>query len=574
MAHIVLGPLLRYVGTSRATVWVETDGPCEVEVLGHRRRTFHVEGHHYALVVVEGLPPDGDTPYEVHLDGERVWPRDDGRPASRIVTRSGEDQARLVFGSCRAGDPHEDPFTRDPREHPDGLGVDALWAYSRRLQTGEEPWPDCLILLGDQVYADEVSPETAEYIRGRAEEAGTRGGRTAPPPNEVADFEEYTRLYRESWCDPDIRWLLATVPSTMVFDDHDVHDDWNISDRWVRGMRALPWWEERIVGAHMSYWIYQHIGNLAPTELHEEPLLEQVYEDEDAGPRLRAAARRADREPAHARFAFHRDYGRTRLVVLDTRAARVLTPGERAIVDPDEWRWVVERSRVDVDHLILASTVPVFLAHGIHHGEAWNERLCAGAWGRPVARVSERLRQALDFDHWPAFMRSFRRMVALLHERSTSADPAAPAPATIMLLGGDVHTAYVAEVDLGPGQRSRVYQLVCSPFRKPLSPRERRTMRLLFSEPVAWVGRVLSRAAGVRPVPVRWRLVSGPTFPNSIGVIDIDGRAARVEIRQSDRTDDGGSTLLPLQRRDLTGTSPRERRNRGRLRGRRRSRGG
>ena len=59
----------------------------------------------------------------------------------------------------------------------------------------------------------------------------------------------------------------------MIFDDHDVHDDWNISDAWVREMRATSWWDERIEGAFMSYWLYQHIGNLAPPELAGEPLL-------------------------------------------------------------------------------------------------------------------------------------------------------------------------------------------------------------------------------------------------------------------------------------------------------------
>src|SRR5215218_7447057 len=31
MSKLVLGPLLRYVGETDATVWVETDQPCEVE---------------------------------------------------------------------------------------------------------------------------------------------------------------------------------------------------------------------------------------------------------------------------------------------------------------------------------------------------------------------------------------------------------------------------------------------------------------------------------------------------------------------------------------------------------------
>ena len=44
MTELILGPMLRYVSETEATVWVETDAPCEVEVLGRRERTFCVEG--------------------------------------------------------------------------------------------------------------------------------------------------------------------------------------------------------------------------------------------------------------------------------------------------------------------------------------------------------------------------------------------------------------------------------------------------------------------------------------------------------------------------------------------------
>jgi len=60
--ELVLGPLLRHVGERDATVWVETDAPCEVEVLGSRSATFEVAGHHYALLVIEGLDPGGEHP--------------------------------------------------------------------------------------------------------------------------------------------------------------------------------------------------------------------------------------------------------------------------------------------------------------------------------------------------------------------------------------------------------------------------------------------------------------------------------------------------------------------------------
>src|SRR5690349_16801760 len=104
---LVLGPLLRYVGTTMATVWVETSAPTTLEVLGHRARTFQVHGHHYALVVIEGLTPGTVTPYDVRLDGEVVWPPADGRPLPAIHTREGERSALLAFGSCRVMAPNE-----------------------------------------------------------------------------------------------------------------------------------------------------------------------------------------------------------------------------------------------------------------------------------------------------------------------------------------------------------------------------------------------------------------------------------------------------------------------------------
>jgi hypothetical protein len=53
-------------------VWVETDEPCAVEVLGHRSHTWTVAGHHYALVELDRLEPGTETPYQVRLDGEVV----------------------------------------------------------------------------------------------------------------------------------------------------------------------------------------------------------------------------------------------------------------------------------------------------------------------------------------------------------------------------------------------------------------------------------------------------------------------------------------------------------------------
>ena len=551
-AELVLGPMLRYAGTESATFWVETSAPCEVEILGHRTSTFAIEGHHYALLLADDLTPDSVTPYDVRLDGKLVWPPVDGRPPSVVHTRNNERHARLVFGSCRVGDRQPTQLGHEWPEDVKQVGIDALWTYAKQLQRSEMEWPDAVLLLGDQVYADEVSPETREFIE-------TRRGKNTEPNEQVADFEEYTRLYRESWSEPDIRWLFSTVPTVMIFDDHDVHDDWNISWLWVEEMRRKPWWEARITGAFMSYWVYQHLGNLSPPELEEDTVYPQVRAEQDAGPLLRHLAQTWDHESAASRWAFYRDFGGTRLLVLDSRAARLLSDGRRQMVDDDEWDWIVDHSSGAFDHVIIASTLPVFLPIGIHHLQAWNEALCTGRWGQLAANLSERLRRAVDLEHWAAFNRSFEQLCDWLRTIAHGTESAEP-PATILLLGGDVHCSSVSEVDLAAGRSARVYQLICSPFRNPLSQKERRIVRATGSRIAAKLFGSLAKMAGVTPPSVSWTPIRDATFENALGELVLEGRSASATIRRSPREGEDPELLVAEQPLTLADASHDQRR--------------
>ena len=528
MPQLILGPLLRHVGERDATVWVETDSACQVEVLGCKQRTFGVAGHHYALVHVDGLEPGEAREYQVTLDGERVWPPAGGEyPPSVIRTIQRGAPIEIAFGSCRLSAPHEPPYTLSKDQDPRGRELDALVALVQRLRRGPpQGLPHLLVMLGDQVYADECSPGAREFIRSRRDPH-------EPPGEQVADFEEYTRLYHETWRDPPLRWLLSTVPSAMIFDDHDVHDDWNTSRDWMEEMRAKPWWEERIVGAFSSYWIYQHIGNLSPGDLAGDELYNSVCEAEDAAPLLREFARRADRTTDGSRWSYHRDLDGARLVMMDSRAGRVLEDGRRCMVDDDEWAWIEQQAEGGFDHLLLGTSLPWLLAPGMHHLEAWNEAVCAGAWGGAAARVGEHVRQGLDLEHWAAFGESFERVCGLVED--VGAGRHGPPPATIVALSGDVHHAYLAEVAFrrGAGVRSAVYQAVCSPFRNPLDANERRAVRLGCSRAGHAIGRALSRLADVDEPPIRWRLSEGPVFDNQVATIRFDGRRADLRIEKA-----------------------------------------
>jgi PhoD-like phosphatase len=540
MAELVLGPLLRYVSETEATVWVETSERCEVEILGRPEPTFGIGGHHYALVRIEGLEPGGFNEYTVKLDGERRWPEPDADlPPSVIRTFSPGKALDVCFGSCRVALPHEEPYTKSKDEDEAGHELDALYVLAEQMiRDDRDEWPELLFLLGDQVYVDEGSPAVRERIRARRDTS-------EPPGEEVIDFEEYTWLYHESWRDPLIRWLFSTVSTSMVWDDHDMSDDWNISRSWHDEMDRKEWWHERAVGGIMSYWIYQQIGNLSPRELDESEIYERVRGSDDATELLREWAHEIDTTAGGTRWSFCRDIDGVRALFLDSRAARVLSDERRSMFDDATWEWIVDHAGGEFDHLLISTTVPYLLSPGFHHVEAWNERLCDGAWGAPAARAGERLRRAVDCDHWASFQLSFQRLRLLLEE--VGSGKRGRAPASILILSGDVHHAYLCEAAFKRDAevKSAVLQAVCSPYRNPLDERERKVVRAGFSRPFGAFARGLAHAAGAPDPRIRWRLLEGPYFDNQVATLRLNGREAIVRL---DKTVAGEEDEKSLQK--------------------------
>jgi hypothetical protein len=211
----------------------------------------------------------------------------------------------------------------------------------------------------------------------------------------------------------------------------------------------------------------------------------------------------------------------------------VLDEVPRSILDEGEWEWLEQQLEGDFDHLLVGTSDPLVLAPALHHAERWGEAVATGAWGTAASRLGEKLRRAADFDHWPAFGDSFERLTRLLAR--AGAGRYGPAPASITVLSGDVHHAYLAELAFKRSEEveSAVHQAVCSPFRNALSKRERLTIEAGASPRWAAATRALSRLAGVKREPVRWRLVEGPFFDNQVAAITIRGREASIRLART-----------------------------------------
>jgi hypothetical protein len=464
------------------------------------------------------------------VDGVRVWPSDDpelaGFPPSVIPTLEPGKPLRMAFGSCRVSVPHD-------AEGNAQFGVDALRAYALFMagktasrSDDDERWPDLVLFLGDQVYADETSPRMREFIERRRDPAQA-------PWWELKDYEEYAHLYSLAWCDPANRWLLSTLPSAMIFDDHDIRDDWNTSWTWKQRMDATDWWHDRIVGGLGSYWVYQHLGNLAPEDRANDELWQRIASYDGAGEldisdALDALAEGADREPDCYRWSYARDFDtQARLVVIDSRAARVLEPDRRSMLDDAELAWVDEHLQGDVDHLIIGTSLPFLLAPGLHHIESFSESIAEGAWGPPGKKLGETARQRADLEHWAAFQEGFRDVAGMVLE--VGSGKRGRPPRTITFLSGDVHHSYVAEAWPRHGViASRILQAVCSPIRNPLPPAMRTFIDVASRRATGKVGRALSLAGRVPLEPLRWAVTQGPWYDNNLAVLELDPAGMRM----------------------------------------------
>ena len=244
-------------------------------------------------------------------------------------------------------------------------------------------------------------------------------------------------------------------------------------------------------------------------------------------------AERADHEvdgEKGLRFSFRWDLGRSRLIMIDSRNARILEGGSRKMLGDREFSWVekhVKEGLEDLDHLILASSLPWLLPPAIGDMQTVNE-FAANRSGLRGA-VAEKIRQTVDFEHWPAFLNSFLRLSELIIDVAGNSQHG---PATVSVLSGDVHHSYVARADFAAGSAARVHQLVCSPVHNYVPFFVKPVFKLGWSPRAARVARRWARRHGAPALPMSWRNLSGPLFGNTIATLQLAGRGARVIFEQ------------------------------------------
>ncbi len=391
-----VGPIVGHVTAHSARLWVRgaDEGPVYAWVGQHpdlRTARLVAQGRRLpqagfsAVLEVTDLQPATRYFYALTPSPERppaggIYPSFRTAPAA-----DSRAPVTFVYGSCYVpGNPYGDQ------------------AVERLLHLLDGPEaPEFGLLIGDQIYSDE---------------GGANGlGRIA------RTIDDYREVYRLVWAETAWRTALANLSWRMMWDDHEVDNDWYWTSpdrveaqtswytRWLRRLTGQPreTWERisrrRLHAAVQTFWEHQM--------MHGPPLRHPPEGVEEHRPLLLTSDR--------GYFAYTFTHGPAAFYVLDLHSHRYIGPYGRALMNAEQWadleHWLLEvRDRYPFKFLV--STVSVF----------FQQRLPMGG-GR-----------------WDEFPDERRRLIHLLAAHQVDG---------VFILTGDLHVAHIVEVTLEGVQR-------------------------------------------------------------------------------------------------------------------------
>lgn len=310
-----------------------------------------------------------------------------------------------------------------------------------------------------------------------------------------------------------VRRALAHVRVYMIFDDHDITDDWNLTRGWEDAVYGNSF-AKRIVGnALVGYWLCQGWGN-DPAKL--QPLFEtcsEFFTENGINQHDLVVQHLLDWE--HWHYCLETS---PKLVVLDTRTQRWRS--ESSLSKPSglmDWEALsdLQQELIGQPAVIMVSAAPIF---GVKLIET-------------IQRIFTFFGKALtvDAENWMAHKGTASVMLNIFRNRKT--------PPNFVILSGDVHYSFVYDITLRFRHNSpNITQITSSGIKNEFPEKLLKWFdslnRILYSKysPLNWFTQR-------RNMLVRHRRPNDhklTTLSNGagIGLLKVDQRCSKVEAQQ------------------------------------------
>lgn len=354
-----------------------------------------------------------DVYYQIHFDGEAASDLH-GRDGWGFYVPAYNENPKLAYASCNGVSKADlvnkvsEPFR--------------LWR--EMAEQHRENRFSLLVMGGDQVYADSIwdkVPELSEWALLNADEQKKRQASTRMT-SQIDRF--YSKLYAQRWADVNMSYIFSSVPSIMMWDDHDIFDGWG---SFPDEMQNCSVYKEIFWYAKKYFELFQ----------------------------VRSKNNSALLSPTMAHYSFGLSFRGYNILALDNRSQRTI----RQVMGEIQWgevinylEGVVENSVDNV--LIVMSAVPV-----VYRDFSFTEYVYdATPWG-------ERLTDDL-MDHWRAKEHQGERLrliMRLLDNARARTEKSNDEKIQTLILSGDVHVGCMGVItDRRVGKRLKIHQVVSS----------------------------------------------------------------------------------------------------------------
>ncbi|MEO9655947.1 alkaline phosphatase D family protein [Marinomonas sp.] len=240
-----------------------------------------------------------------------------------------------------------------------------------------------------------------------------------------------------------VQRAMAHLPTAMIFDDHDVTDDWNLTAAWEKSAYQHPM-SRRIIGnALIGYFLCQGWGN-AP-EKFDSPFIDQIEKSlQNTGSKHHDACidQLLKFENWHYQWPTQPP-----LIVLDTRTRRWRS--EKNIKRPSglmDWEALIDlqSNLMEKPSVILISPAPIF---GVKLIESIQKLFTLA--GKPLM---------VDAENWMAHPGSAHTLMNLFKHPKT--------PQNFVILSGDVHYSFAYDIEIkGRKNSPNIWQITSSGLR-------------------------------------------------------------------------------------------------------------
>ncbi|WP_421282180.1 alkaline phosphatase D family protein [Aeromonas taiwanensis] len=415
MTRLVMGPLLGLEAETAYSVCFMTEPGCQSagvringELLAASKQADTPKGGFWRLIWQASPKSKAGTPvdYEILLDNKPAHDQA-GYDKWQFHLPGKKEQVRIGYASCNGFSDFK-LLTSTPAPY-------AMWD---KLAAEHKAHPFSLLLMGgDQVYADSLwtSVPTLKAWNELDREEKVKRKATRTMVEQLDRF--YCELYCKQWSRPEVAFMLARVPSAMMWDDHDIFDGWGSYPEDLQRCEVY----QAIYAAATKYFRLFQLRSEANGALLDKTLNHHTW-----------------------RLGF-RGY---QILALDNRANRTLT----RVMSPSQWDQInAALAACDSGHLLVMAGVPV-----VYRDFSFTEAaLDATPW-------EEELTDDLK-DHWRAkdHQGERARLIMRLLDNARQRRQKEPGCKTL-ILSGDVHVGCLGVIQDKREGLVNVHQLVSS----------------------------------------------------------------------------------------------------------------